>query len=216
MAAMPKMELILIRHGETDWNKGAIFRGHEDVRLNATGIAQADATADALKDKVFEAIYSSPLKRSLVTARRIALPHEIFVREDDGLLDINYGTWQGMKESTIKERWPSAYARWIKTPTKMKFSGGESTKKAWKRVNSALREILFTHGTGTIVLVTHRMPLKFMTAYLLGKGFSGFPKIKHDPCAISVFEVENRVPKPIILNDTRHLAKFNLPPERDF
>jgi broad specificity phosphatase PhoE len=216
MAAMPKMELILIRHGETDWNKGAIFRGHEDVRLNATGIAEADATADVLKDRVFEAIYSSPLKRSMVTAKRIALPHEIIVRENDGLLDINYGTWQGMKESTIEERSPTAYARWIKTPTKTKFPGGESTKKAWKRVNTALREILFTHGTGTIVLVSHRIPIKFMTAYLLGKGFSGFPEIKHDPCAISVFGVENRVSKPIILNDTSHLAKLNLPPQRDF
>ena len=216
MDAMPKMELILIRHGETDWNKGAIFRGHEDVRLNATGIAQADATADVLKDRVFEAIYSSPLKRSIVTARRIALPHEIIVRENDGLLDMNYGTWQGMKESTIEERWPTAYARWIETPTKMKFPGGESTKKAWKRVNTALREILFTHGTGTIVLVSHRMPIKLMTAYLLGKGFPEFPKIKHDPCAISVFGVENRVSKPIILNDTRHLARLNLPPQRDF
>jgi broad specificity phosphatase PhoE len=213
---MPKMELILIRHGETDWNTGAIFRGHEDVRLNATGIAEADATADVLKDKVFEAIYSSPLKRSLVTARRIALPHEIIVRENDGLLDINYGTWQGRKESTVEERNPTAYARWIKTPTKMKFPGGESTKKAWKRVNTALREILFIHGTGTIVLVSHRIPIKFMTAYLLGKDFSEFPSIKHDPCAMSVFEVENRVPTPIILNDTRHLAKLNLPPQRDF
>jgi len=216
MAAMPKMELILIRHGETDWNKGAIFRGHEDVRLNATGVAQADATADALRDRVFEAIYSSPLKRALVTARRIALPHEIVVRENAGLLDINYGTWQGMKESTIKERWPSAYARWVKTPTKTKFSGGESTKKAWKRVNTALREILFTHGTGTIVLVSHRIPIKFMTAYLLGEGFSGFPNIKHDPCAISVFEVEQRQYRPVVLNDSSHLAKLNLPPERDF
>ncbi len=210
------MELILIRHGETDWNKGSVFRGHEDVRLNATGIAQADATAEVLKDRVFEAIYSSPLKRSLVTAKRIALPHEIIVRENDGLLDMNYGAWQGMKESTVQERWPTAYDRWMKTPTKMKFPGGESTKKAWKRVNTALREVLFTHGTGTIVLVSHRMPIKFMTAYLLGKGFSGFPAVKHDPCAISVFGVEDRLSKPIILNDTSHLAKLSLPLQRDF
>jgi broad specificity phosphatase PhoE len=98
----------------------------------------------------------------------------------------------------------------------MKFPGGESTKKAWKRVNTALREILFTHGTGTIVLVSHRIPIKFMTAYLLGEGFSGFPKVKHNPCAISVFEVEQRHYRPVVLNDSSHLAKLNLPPERDF
>lgn len=213
---MPKMELILIRHGETDWNKGAVFRGHEDVKLNATGIAQADATAEALKDRVFEAIYSSPLKRSLVTARRIALPHEIKVRENEAFLDINYGVWQGLKESTVKERYPKAYDRWINTPTKMKFNGGEKAKIAWKRVNSGLRELLMVHGMGSVVIVSHRIPIKFMTAYLLGKGFSGFPDIKHDPCGISVFEVERTEYTPVVLNDTRHLQKLGLPPARDF
>lgn len=213
---MSKLEIILIRHGETDWNSGSIFRGHEDVRLNATGIAQADATAEALKDKVFEAIYSSPLKRAMVTAKRIAMPHEIGVRENLGLVDINYGIWQGMRESTVKEKHPKAYDRWIRTPAKMKFPGGESTKKAWKRVNTALRELVFTHGTGTIVLVTHRVPLKFMTAYMLGKHLADISGIRHDPCAMSVFEVEYMRFKPIRLNDSSHLAKMGLPPPRDF
>lgn len=132
---MPKMELILVRHGETDWNKGAIFRGHEDVRLNATGIAQADAVAEALKDRVFEAIHSSPLKRAMVTATRIAMPHQIDIKVNSGFVDISYGTWQGMRESTVKQKNPTAYARWVNRPTKMKFPGGDSTKKAWKRVN---------------------------------------------------------------------------------
>ncbi len=213
---MSKLEIVLIRHGETDWNTGSIFRGHEDVRLNAAGIAQADATAEVLKHKVFEAVYSSPLKRALVTARRIAMPHEIAVRENVGLVDINYGTWQGLKESTVKERNPKAYDRWMKTPAKMKFPGGESTKKAWKRVNTALRELVFTHGTGTIVIVTHRIPLKFMTAYMLGKHLEDISGIRHEPCAISIFDVENRQFTPVKLNDTSHLARLNLPSQRDF
>lgn len=213
---MPKLELILVRHGETDWNAGGVFRGHEDVRLNATGIAQADATAEALKDRVFEAIYSSPLKRSLVTARRIALPHEIEVRVKDGFLDIDYGVWQGLRESTVKEKHPLAYKRWMETPWKMKFPGGESAKKAWKRVNTALRELLLLHGTGTVVIVSHRIPLKMMTTYLLGRRFKEFGSVRHDPCGISIFEVEGRTYKPIVLNDTRHLSRLNLPAPRDF
>jgi broad specificity phosphatase PhoE len=213
---MPKLELILVRHGETDWNAGAIFRGHEDVKLNAVGIAQADAVGEALNDRVFEAIYSSPLKRALVTARRIALPHEIKVREHEAFVDINYGLWQGLKESTVKDRYPKLYQRWTGNPAGVKFPGGEKVKNAWKRVNSGLRELLMTHGTGSVVIVTHRIPLKLMTTYLLGKGLSEFSQVRHDPCAISVFEVEGREYKPIVLNDTRHLAKLNLPPARDF
>ncbi len=214
---MPSLRLILIRHGETDWNKENYFRGHEDVKLNATGIAQADAVAEALKETVFDAIYSSTLKRALVTARRIAAPHEIGVREMVALVDINYGAWQGMKESAVAEKYPPLYERWQKTPWKVKFPAGDSAKKVWKRVNTGLREILFMHGTGNVVLVSHRIPLKMMTTYLLGKHLEDFNSVVHDPCAISIFEVqERRIFKPIVLNDTRHLQKLGLPKQRDF
>lgn len=89
-------------------------------------------------------------------------------------------------------------------------------KKAWKRVNTSLRELLVLHGLGTVVIVSHRIPLKFMTAYLLGTGFDSFPSVKHDPCAISIFSVDDGKFEPIVLNDTRHLAKLRLPEPRDF
>lgn len=213
---MPKMELILVRHGETDWNKGAVFRGHEDVRLNATGIAQADAVAEALKERVFEAIHSSPLKRAVVTATRIAIPHQIDIKVNNGFVDINYGTWQGVRESTVQRKNPAAYERWMKSPAKMKFPGGDKMPKAWKRVNSALRELLMIHGLGTVVIVSHRIPLKFMTAYLLGRGYDYFPKVRHDPCAISIFTIEEKKYTAVVLNDTRHLTGLHLPEPRDF
>ncbi|MGQ9587035.1 MAG: histidine phosphatase family protein [Thermoplasmata archaeon] len=210
------MELILIRHGETDWNREAVFRGQADVRLNATGIAQADATADALRDKVFEVVYSSPLKRAFVTARRIAMPHEMDAKVKQEFADIHYGLWQGRKEEEIKRRYPKLYSKWIARPERVKFPGGESTKKAWKRVNTGLREILFTHGTGCVVIVSHRIPIKFMTAYLLGKGLADINGIRHDPCAMSVFEVQGREYRPKKLNDSSHLSKLRLGPQRDF
>ncbi len=215
--AMPTLELILIRHGETDWNREKVFRGWRDVRVNQTGIAQADATAEALADKVFEAVYTSPLKRSVVTARRIAKPHGVDLRNVDGLMDVNYGTWEGLTEEKVKVSHPALYDKWLETPGKVKFPGGESMKKAWKRVNSALREILWTHGTGTVVIVSHRMPLKLMTAYLLEKKLADIGDIRHDPCAMSVFEVQHkREYTPVVLNDSKHLAKLGVAPLEDF
>ena len=213
---MPEMELILIRHGETDWNRGRFFRGREDIPLNANGIAQADLTAEVLKDRVFEAIYSSPLKRSMVTAKRIALPHQINVREKWDLIDIDYGIWAGMKEDEVKSKWPKDYDRWLKNPANLRFIRGESMKKAWKRINSALREILFLHGTGSVIIVSHRMPIKMMTAYMLHKKPRDIVDIKHDPCAISTFEVTDRRPTPVKLNDSSHLAKLGLGETPDF
>ena len=214
---MPKLELILVRHGETDWNKGSYFRGTEDVKLNAVGVAQADLVAEVLKGRVFDAIYSSPLKRATVTARRIALPHEIAVREKADFTDLNFGVWQGKTEEAVKVMHPKLYERWLTKPWGVKFLAGEKVKKAWKRVNSGLREILFMHGTGCVVIVSHRIPIKFMTTYLLKKPKKGFYKVVHDPCAISIFEFDDRSNcKPIVLNDSRHLASLHLEGSRDF
>jgi len=213
---MPKMELILIRHGETDWNRERFFRGREDVALNATGITMADLTAEALKDKVFEAIYSSPLKRALVTAKRVAMPHQIDVRVKWDLIDIDYGVWTGLKEEAVKERWGKDFERWANNPARMRFLHGESVRKTWKRVNSALRELIFLHGTGVVVVVSHRIPIKMMTAYLLGQKARDIVDIRHDPCAISVFEVDGRKAEPVVLNDSRHLEKLDLGEAQDF
>jgi len=215
--AVMSLELILVRHGETEWNKEGFFRGHEDMGLNATGIAQADAASEALKDKVFEAIYSSTLKRALVTARRIAIPHEIAVREKAEFLDINFGVWQGKKEDAVKALHPKLYERWNTNPWGVKFPAGDRVKKSWRRVISGLREVLFTHGTGCVVVVSHRIPIKFMTGYLLKMPRKEFYKVVHDPGAISIFEVTDKSSaRPIVLNDTRHLAKLSLGKQRDF
>lgn len=211
------LELILVRHGETDWNKDKVFRGHMDMRLNATGVAQADATAEALKGVVFDAIYSSPLKRALVTARRIAKPHEIEVRTADGLTDIFFGSWQGLTEAQVEEKQPKLLRKWKESPAGFRPPGGESTKKAWKRVNSELREVLFMHGTGTVVVVSHRVPLKLMTAYLLGRKRGSIGEIRHDPCAISVFKVHGKGEyEAVNLNDSGHLRGLGLPAPDDF
>ena len=213
---MPEMELIIIRHGETAWNREQVFRGQRDVRLNSTGIAQADVTAKALENRVFDAVYTSPLKRSLVTARRIAKPHEIAVRESDGFSDISYGVWEGLSIETVKREYPGFYEKWLKNPSKMKFTRGESMKRAWKRVISALREVIWTHGTGTVVIVSHRVPIKMMTAYLTNRTRDAIGEIRHDPCGISIFQVKHRDYKPLVLNDTSHLAGLSLPPPIDF
>ncbi len=210
------MELILIRHGETDWNKDHVFRGKKDMRLNATGILQADAVGDALADRVFEAVYSSPLKRAMVTATRVAKPHEMQVREAPELSDINFGLWEGLTQKDVQERWPAIHKRWVGNPSWVKFPGGEGVRRAWKRVNSGLREILFLHGTGTIVIVSHRVPIKMMTAYLMGKKRKHIHEIKHDPGAMSIFEVDGVRGRPVVLNDRRHLDKLGLPAQDDF
>lgn len=90
------MQIILARHGETEWNVSEIFRGRRDVGLNEMGNRQAELLGNYLKDLKIEVIYSSPLKRALDTAQSIAKHHRLDVNVAPGLTDFNYGVWEGL------------------------------------------------------------------------------------------------------------------------
>jgi broad specificity phosphatase PhoE len=96
------MRLLLVRHGETAWNKDEVFRGRFDVELNGRGLEQARLTAGALSALELAAVYSSPLSRAYETARQIAGPHRLSVAIEPALTDIDYGTWQGMSHQQVK------------------------------------------------------------------------------------------------------------------
>ena len=89
-------EIILARHGETEWNVAEIFRGRIDIELNETGTKQAALLAEYLSRRKIEAICSSPLKRALNTAEIIAGYHKLDVEIAPGLIDFDYGEWQGL------------------------------------------------------------------------------------------------------------------------
>jgi broad specificity phosphatase PhoE len=84
-------EIILARHGETEWNVTEVFRGRIDIDLNETGVKQAKLLAEYLSESAIEAVYSSPLKRARKTAEIIAQPHKLKVNADPGLIDFDFG-----------------------------------------------------------------------------------------------------------------------------
>ena len=87
-------KVMLVRHGETDWNRKEVFRGRIDVELNQNGREQARALADATRIFQIDAIYSSPLSRSLETAKIVADVHDLDVKIANGFIDLHYGKWQ--------------------------------------------------------------------------------------------------------------------------
>jgi broad specificity phosphatase PhoE len=103
------MRVILIRHGETDWNKEQVFRGRLDIQLNQTGREQARAVAEALKGLNIVAVYSSPLSRALETAKIIGSYLKLKPRLNEGFLDFNYGGWQGMPHRHVEKQYPYLY-----------------------------------------------------------------------------------------------------------
>jgi len=178
--------IMLIRHGDTDWNVEEIFRGRADVELNQTGIAQAQALASHLESVPMEAVYSSPLKRALKTAQIIASSNKISVIPSQELIDIDYGKWQGLPSRVVKDQYKTLYEEWLKKPHLVEIPGGETLKDVRKRTLRLINQIVTRHE-GTVAAISHRVVHKVIICTLLGLGISHFWNIKLDTCGITTF-----------------------------
>ena len=110
------MELILVRHGETAYNRADVFRGRVDLPLNKRGVQQAGAAADYLSEHDFEAFHCSPLQRAVQTARAIAEPHGGEVSPLESFIDVDYGEWSGKSVDEVRDSWPREFAIWVEDP----------------------------------------------------------------------------------------------------
>jgi probable phosphoglycerate mutase len=144
--------ILLVRHGETDWNRERRWQGHADRPLNETGRGQARELAAQLEQDPPEAIYSSDLSRARETAeivgRRLGVP----VALDERLREVDVGEWSGLTMSEIEARYPDGARRRLEGGTG--WAAGESYEAMGQRVLAALREIAGRHD-GRVLVVTH-------------------------------------------------------------
>ena len=148
--------IILVRHGETDWNREEHFRGRADVPLNETGLLQAEATGRRIAAEWRpSAVYASPLSRSLRTAEAIARHFDLTVQAHAGLMDIDYGQWQGLTPSEVRKRWPEMADAWYHAPQRAQIPGGETLEEVRARALAAVHEMAARHAGQTLVLVSH-------------------------------------------------------------
>jgi len=181
--------ILLVRHGETEWNLAEIFRGRIDIELNETGIKQAELLAEYLSKIKIDAIYSSPLKRALKTAEIIAAYHKLDVAITQRLIDFNYGEWQGLSHQQVKDKYKELYAAWINHPEQVKMPSGESLEDVSERAIGLINNVV-TRYKETVVLVSHRVVNKVLICALLGLDNSHFWNIKQDTCGITAFTYE--------------------------
>lgn len=184
--------IMLIRHGDTDWNAQEIFRGRADVELNETGIAQAELLAEYLESVPIKAIYSSPLKRALKTAEIIARPHKIEVISSENLVDFHFGEWQGLSHDKVKGKYKELYDEWLKSPHLVSIPGGESLDDVRERGLNLVNRIVSTYNDATVALVSHRVIHKVVICALLELDNSHFWNIRLDTCGVTTFIYENR------------------------
>ena len=201
------VKVILIRHGETDWNTKQIFRGRKDISLNEVGLAQAKAVGASLKDVQIDVVYSSPLDRALETAKILADSRSLEIELEEGFIDIDFGKWQGVSHEKVKEKYEDLYEMWLKNPQMVTFPEGENLKDVRTRSMEALEKVIRKHPGKTLAIVSHRVLNKVLLCSILGLELSHFWYIKQDTCAINRFEYKDERFYLTLLNDTCHLKK---------
>ena len=207
--------IILVRHGETEYNAREVFRGTIDVPLNEVGRRQAELLGAHFADMPLDAIYSSPLKRALETADSVAKRHKIEIIRADGLTDLNYGEWEGLTRDEVQERYGPLHERWLKDPHLVEMPGGESLAAVNRRSVPVLEAATSEHE-GTVLLASHRVVHKVLIYHMLDLEVSSFWEVRLDLGGFTVFDYDSGSFALVSQNDVSHLAAMGTPSRADF
>ncbi len=150
--------LVLVRHGETDWNADNRFQGHADPPLNDTGRAQARALGSELARESFAALHTSPLRRAAETASIVALALGLEPIPDEALKEVDVGSWSGLTRAEVEQRHPAGFARWLEYGHG--WDDGETYDELGARVVTGLTRIAGRHEGGQVLAITHGGPIR--------------------------------------------------------
>ncbi|MDU3113518.1 MAG: histidine phosphatase family protein [Megasphaera sp.] len=200
--------IILIRHGETQWNIEGRYQGQEDTHLSERGQLQGRMVADGLKNTPIDVAISSPLERSYMTCSFCASLHGLTVLKDDRLLEINHGDWEGRLADDIKANYPKEFQRWHTAPytVTMPGKGGESLEDVRRRVRAAFDEYVQKYEGKTVLVAAHDAVNKAIICDVLGLDMSHFWQIKQDNTCINVLEYQDGTWRLVLLNSTNHMG----------
>jgi broad specificity phosphatase PhoE len=185
-------QLILARHGETDWNRENRFQGRADPPLNELGRRQSAKLAEALTGETIARVYTSPLRRASETAAIVAGRLGLEVEPVEPLAEIDVGAWSGLTRDEVAARFPDEYARW-RERSPHGFENGETYEQLTARVVPAIHEVAKRHPAETLLVVTHGGPSRVIQAYAAGIDYAEARRRETvlANCAVCRFAVEN-------------------------
>ena len=168
--------LILVRHGQTDYNLNGRLQGASDIPLNETGLAQARAVGESLaREEAIAAVYSSPLGRAQRTAEAIATHHDLEVTCDARLRERGFGDWEGLTREEIEKEWPFEFALWrAGVLSSLEKARVEHRADVARRFDAACREFSERHESGTVVVVAHGAAISLGLSAMIGAGLGDF------------------------------------------
>jgi probable phosphoglycerate mutase len=204
-------ELILLRHGETDWNRELRFQGHVDVALNAIGLEQARRLARRLAGEMAHGLYASDLLRARQTAHPVARQLDLASVTDPALREQSFGLVDGMKVDDIKVQHPQAWEGWLRFHEDFCMPEGESTRQFHARVMDAVYRLVAAHPGETVVVVTHGGVLDMIYRTARSLGLNGPRQSEIPNAGLNRVRVDETGIDILAWADVRHLA--DLPPQ---
>jgi broad specificity phosphatase PhoE len=192
------MQLILVRHGETLWNKEGRCQGFSDVELNEVGLDQARRLALSLKDHTIGSIYASPLKRAYETAKLINDHHHIDIQVDQGLMEMNQGDFEGLSFKELMAGEKDFLKKWISDPASITMPNGESFMDVQDRAWRVVEEIIKKPGT-------HNFTIAALLCKVRNISLSQFRSTCVDTASKTIVNFRNGEAHIDVLNDRSHL-----------
>ena len=201
-----KTTVLLIRHGETEWNTLGKFQGCTDIALSEVGIKQAEILNDRLKGD-FDYIYSSPLSRAFETANILAIGTNKEVTVASEIREINFGEWEGLTVHEIAEKYPEVFKAWRTDKTESYICGGDlSINNAANRAKKCILDIVKEHKGKKIAIVAHGGIIKAGLIGIFGWDMTMYHKMALGNTCINTLTFNDDLnPVLVTLNDTNHL-----------
>lgn len=205
--------VLLVRHGDNNWTESHKLAGRlPGVHLNEYGRQQAEALGRRLASAKLQAIYASPLERTLETAQAIACHHGLEIQTRPGLIEVDYGEWMGepVKKLTKTKAWPVIQFY----PSGAGFPGGETMYSMQTRCVQEINALVAAHPGETIAIVGHADLIKAAVAHYLGVHFDLFQRIVISTASITSISFSPMGPRIITVNDTSHNPPRPEPPKK--
>ena len=210
------LDVYLVRHGQTAWNKDKMFRGRHDVPLNEQGRREAACARDALKAIAPAAIYTSPLSRAQETAIILNEPHKMNIHLESPFVDIDYGEWTGIKDVAVQKGFPEMHRLWTQEPEWVRFPRGETLSEVSNRAWTRFSELCGACDHSPLIVVSHRVVLKLLLAKLKNLSEANFWEIQVDTASITHVKVYNDIWSIVAENRVGHLAGLDARETTDF
>lgn len=198
------MKLILIRHGQTEWNVQRRAQGQTDIPMDENGLRQARAVARRLRTDNIDGLYTSPLSRAHVTAAEIGALIGIEPIVMPELTEIQFGLWEGRTFNELKAIYPALFEQWSAAPYGCRAPQAETLEEILFRVRPVVRRI--AAYCRNAVIVSHTLPLKLIIADAIGLDFNRIHHLKLDNCGYTLLNMDNNGQGSLmVMNDISHM-----------